>query len=101
MVYYTIYIHYILYTIYYTLGIGVLYIDKARSKPIHTTPLLHGGGQENGIRSGTESILLIAGLGTASKLAYQESRLLCIHLLHCKLVFVEVLLTELLKHKVQ
>ena len=39
-------------------GIGLLY----KSKKIHIDPLLHGGGQENALRSGTEPTPAIAGL---------------------------------------
>lgn len=39
-------------------GIGVLY----KRKGVHILPLILGGGQEMGLRSGTESIPLIAGL---------------------------------------
>jgi len=39
-------------------GIGILY----KKKGIHLPPLLVGGGQESGMRSGTESVPLIAGL---------------------------------------
>lgn len=47
-------------------GIGFLYIrDKTK---IH--PLVHGGGQQKGIRSGTENVPAIAGLGAAAERAY-------------------------------
>lgn len=39
-------------------GIGILY----KKKGIHIQPLIVGGGQESGLRSGTESVPLIAGL---------------------------------------
>ena len=39
-------------------GIGFLY----KSAKVHIEPLILGGGQENGLRSGTESVPLIAGL---------------------------------------
>ncbi len=39
-------------------GIGILY----KEKNVHIRPLILGGGQENGLRSGTESVPLIAGL---------------------------------------
>ena len=84
----------------FLLGIGVLYINKSRPVPIHVTCLLHGGGQEHGIRSGTESLLLIVGLGTASKLAYEECRAMAIHMLKCKLLFIDHLRKELVKEKV-
>ena len=48
-------------------GIGALYIKKGAK--IH--PILFGGGQQKGMRSGTESVPLIAGLGLASKKAYE------------------------------
>lgn len=42
-------------------GIGFLYIKKG----VHITPTVFGGGQQNGIRPGTEPVPLIAGLGAA------------------------------------
>jgi cysteine desulfurase len=35
-------------------------------------PIIHGGGQERGLRSGTENVAGIAGLGTAARLAREE-----------------------------
>jgi cysteine desulfurase len=49
-------------------GVGVLYIRKGT----RVVPLLHGGGQEKGRRSGTENIPGIVGLGTAAELAGRE-----------------------------
>ena len=46
-------------------GVGVLFIKQERE----LTPLIHGGGQEKGNRSGTESTLLATGLGTACRIA--------------------------------
>ncbi len=45
-------------------GIGALYAREG----IDITPLLHGGGQEGGRRSGTENVIMIVGLGTAFRL---------------------------------
>ena len=42
-------------------GIGALYIRKGLRLPA----LLHGGGQERGVRSGTENVAGIVGLGAA------------------------------------
>lgn len=44
-------------------GIGVLYVKKG----VTVKPLLFGGGQQNGFRSGTECVPLIAGLSAAVK----------------------------------
>ena len=49
--------------IYAPKGIGALYL---RSK-VHLPPLMLGGGQEKGLRSGTESVPLICGFGAAVK----------------------------------
>ena len=46
-------------------GIGALYAREGR--PL--TPLIHGGGQEEGRRSGTENTILGVGLGTACRVA--------------------------------
>ncbi len=49
-------------------GIGALYIREG----IELWPLLPGGGQEQGRRSGTENVAAIAGLGRAAELAATE-----------------------------
>lgn len=49
--------------VYAPKGSGVLYIKKG----IKIHPLLLGGGQEKGVRSGTESVPMISGFGAAVK----------------------------------
>jgi cysteine desulfurase len=46
-------------------GVGALYIRDG----VEIEPLIHGGGQEGGQRSGTESIVMAVALGTACELA--------------------------------
>jgi len=45
-------------------GVGVLYIRKG----VTIEPFMHGGGQEMGLRSGTENVMLNVGLGRACEL---------------------------------
>jgi cysteine desulfurase len=49
-------------------GVGALYVRPG----VSFTPLLHGGGQEGGRRSGTENVPYIAGLGAACRLARER-----------------------------
>lgn len=48
-------------------GIGALYIDPDMIKKKKIIPYILGGGQEYGLRSGTENTIGIAGFGTAVK----------------------------------
>ncbi|MFB6290489.1 MAG: cysteine desulfurase family protein [Candidatus Bipolaricaulia bacterium] len=54
--------------IYGPKGVGMLY----RRKGVTLEPLLHGGGHEKGLRSGTENIPGIVGLAEATELVAQE-----------------------------
>ena len=60
--------------IYGPRGIGVLYMRK----PLRLPPLIHGGGQERGRRSGTENVAAAVGLAAALREAVdgmeEESR---------------------------
>ena len=49
-------------------GVGALYIKKGT----RVVPLIHGGGQEKGIRSGTENVPGIVGFGKACELAVSQ-----------------------------
>ena len=49
-------------------GVGALYIKEG----IRVEPSLHGGGQERGLRSGTENIPGIIGFGKAAEIARTE-----------------------------
>jgi cysteine desulfurase len=54
--------------IYGPKGIGALWVRD----DIEVPPLIHGGGQEQGVRSGTLSPALCAGLGVAAKLCAER-----------------------------
>ena len=48
-------------------GVGALLLSKALITAKRVTPLIYGGGQEGGMRSGTENVIGIAGFGAAAK----------------------------------
>lgn len=54
--------------IYGPKGVGALVLDQA----LDIKPLLQGGGQENGLRAGTENVAAIVGFGVATELAAAE-----------------------------
>ncbi|HBV02423.1 MAG TPA: cysteine desulfurase NifS [Candidatus Komeilibacteria bacterium] len=54
--------------IYGPKGTGVLYVKKGTA----IQPYIHGGGQENGRRAGTENVAGIVGLATALELVQAE-----------------------------
>ena len=56
--------------IYGPKGIGVLY--RRTGVPMH--PLLHGGGQEQNLRSGTENVAGVVGFATALSLVQQRKK---------------------------
>lgn len=66
-------------------GIGFLYVnEKVKIKPI-----LFGGDQQKGIRSGTENVPAIAGLGKAIEIIYQNHEKKIENLYECKELLIE------------
>jgi cysteine desulfurase len=51
-------------------GMGALYVR--REPPVKLTPLIHGGGHERGMRSGTLATHQIVGMGEASAILQRE-----------------------------
>jgi cysteine desulfurase len=49
-------------------GVGALYVRKG----VALEPVIHGGGQEKGLRSSTENVPGIVGLGRAAEVAYER-----------------------------
>lgn len=56
--------------IYGPKGIGALYVR--REPPVHLTPLIHGGGHERGMRSGTLATHQIVGIGEAAAIMMRD-----------------------------
>lgn len=52
-------------------GIGALYVRRGRPR-IRIEPIIHGGGHERGMRSGTLPVHQIVGLGAAAELAKES-----------------------------
>lgn len=49
-------------------GVGALFIRKG----LNIQPIMYGGGQENNIRSGTENVPFIIGLGEACEMGFED-----------------------------
>jgi len=52
-------------------GVGFLYASRRRPR-VRLTPLIDGGGQEDGRRGGTHNVPAIVGLGAAAEMAAEE-----------------------------
>lgn len=52
-------------------GVGAAYVRR-RDPRVEPSPLVHGGGQENGFRSGTLNVPGIVGLGMAAEIAREH-----------------------------
>ena len=66
-------------------GVGFLYVDEK----VKIKPILFGGGQQNGIRSGTENVPGVAGLAKAVEMTYANLDQEVEKLYQIKKVFVE------------
>ncbi len=56
-------------------GIGAAYV---RRRPrVRLEPIISGGGQERGLRSGTLATPLVVGLGEAARIAKKEMKVSC------------------------
>ncbi len=57
--------------IYGPKGVGALYVRRKNPR-VRLKPLIHGGGQERGMRSGTMPTPIIVGFGEAAKIARNQ-----------------------------
>lgn len=68
-------------------GIGFVYLKKG----LVVKPMFHGGNQEKGVRSGTENVHAIVGMGEALKIAYLNLEKDAEHQKEIKKYFIEKL----------
>ena len=73
-------------------GVGCLFIKKR--KDVKLTPLFSGGGQENGLRSGTLPTALCVGLGHAVKLIENERLKTTKEIRNLRNIFLKILERE-------
>ncbi|BAQ60799.1 cysteine desulfurase [Geminocystis sp. NIES-3708] len=71
-------------------GAGALYVKQG----VKLNPLWHGGGQENGLRSGTQSLPAIASLGLAASLAQKEMESESLRLRGLRDYFINLMLSK-------
>ena len=69
-------------------GVGALYVKEG----VRLEPLLHGGGQERGLRSGTENVAGIVGFGKAAEIAKKEMPIESVRLTKLRDRFIDGLL---------
>ncbi len=68
--------------IYGPKGIGAVYINRQSRPRIRLKPMIQGGGQERGLRSGTLAPALCVGFGRACEIASQEMKKDYAHIRH-------------------
>lgn len=76
-------------------GIGFLYVKEGTK----IKPIIWGGNQQNGMRSGTENVPGIAGLGCAARIVYTDHKEKTEHIRQVKDHFIERVMNELTEVK--
>lgn len=72
-------------------GVGFVYLKSGQVM----TPLLHGGTQENGLRSGTENLLGILGLAKAIEIFSTNERDIIQYIFHLRNLFETIILSHI------
>ena len=66
-------------------GAGFLY----KADHVKLLPYIYGGGQEKGMRSGTENVPAIAGFGAAASVMYKNMQENDLHMRHIKQIIID------------
>ena len=72
-------------------GVGALYIKTGT----RIQPIIHGGGQERGLRSGTENVPGIVGMGRAAEIAREVMKAEAERLLKLRIKFIKGVLESI------
>lgn len=72
-------------------GVGALVVDKKIIKSRGLSPIIFGGGQEGGLRSGTENVPAIAAFATAISESYANLAERCRHIENLRSTLIEKL----------
>lgn len=78
-------------------GIGALLIRR-QTPPLRITPLIHGGGQERGIRSGTINVPGVVALGKAAELCHTQMASEQTHIARLRNLLLQLISAELPEH---
>ncbi len=76
-------------------GVGFLYVKEGTK----IKPIIWGGNQQSGMRSGTENVPGIAGLGCAARIVYTDHKEKTEHIRQVKDHFIERVMNELTEVK--
>lgn len=79
-------------------GAGALYVSA--TTPLKPAPIVHGGGQESGMRSGTVPAALLAGFGAAADVARRQMGRDAAHLRLLEATFLQVLSDRQVRYRV-
>lgn len=74
-------------------GVGALYVR--RQPAVHLEAIIHGGGHERGMRSGTLPTHQLVGIGLAAQIAEEQMAQDASHISHCREVFLQQLNPDL------
>ncbi|WP_413557944.1 cysteine desulfurase family protein [Bdellovibrio sp. HCB209] len=75
-------------------GAGALFI-RSKDPQVQLDPLIYGGGQEKGLRSGTLNVPAIVGMGVASELCKNNLANECAHMTELRNLFWQKLQTAI------
>ncbi|MDO4542559.1 MAG: cysteine desulfurase family protein [Bacillota bacterium] len=77
-------------------GIGAIYVKKG----LRLEPLIHGGGQENGMRAGTENFYYVGALALAGEISVKDRERKNQYLKTVKLALLEALKDEGVEYRI-